>query len=72
VHACVHAVVMPVFTRFCATVRSNMRKPLRWLNAMAIVGSLAVWASAVPFVTTPAAAGALVDPGPFGPDRFAG
>jgi peptidase M23-like protein len=59
---------MPVFTRFCATVESNMRKPLRWLDALAILGSLAVWA-AVPLVTAPAAASALIDPGPFGPDR---
>lgn len=60
---------MPVFTLFCATVESNMRKPFRWLNAMAKVGSLAVWASAVPFLAAPAAASALIDPGPFGPER---
>lgn len=62
---------MPVSTLFCATVEGNMRKPFRWLNAMAMVGSLAVWASAVFLVTAPAAADALIDPGPFGPDHVA-
>lgn len=46
-----------------------MRKAPRWVSAMAILGVLAVSALAIPFITTPAAAGALVDPGPFGPDQ---